>query len=337
MRRRNSTRSTRRACRRGPDGVSRGDLVLGPHHRARGRRGAVCAGAHAASAPGHDWNKMFAPYRQTILDKLKRTRGSRISKAASWWARALTPVDIHNATRCWMARSTASPRTGLPWCLQAVERSKAIKGLYLCGGAAHPGPGMPMVMMSGWIAADAMGPRRGGRGMSEAAERAGLRGRSARRRIMKGRAGTPGRDPVVLRSERHLDFFNLAFTRFTQKHMRAVRIARWGMHDVPRGAPAVIFANHPSWWDGRGVHAAVPTAAEGPAAVHADGRMGAGQIRLHAAARCLGIEDRLLAAAPSPSAHGASMCCRTLRTFCGSTRGALRRSRESGPSRWRLA
>jgi phytoene dehydrogenase-like protein len=36
------------------------------------------------------------------------------------------------------------------------NRSREIKGLYLAGGAAHPGPGMPMVMMSGWIAADAL-------------------------------------------------------------------------------------------------------------------------------------------------------------------------------------
>jgi len=67
---------------------------------------------------------------------------------------------------------------------------------------------------------------------------------------MTSKAGEQRRDPVALRSERHLDFFNLAFTRFTQTHMRAVRIARWGMPEVPRGAPAVIFANHPSWWDG---------------------------------------------------------------------------------------
>jgi phytoene dehydrogenase-like protein len=37
-----------------------------------------------------------------------------------------------------------------------ANQSKELKGLYLAGGAAHPGPGMPMVMMSGWIAADAL-------------------------------------------------------------------------------------------------------------------------------------------------------------------------------------
>ncbi|MES2570435.1 MAG: phytoene desaturase, partial [Verrucomicrobiota bacterium] len=36
------------------------------------------------------------------------------------------------------------------------NRSPDIDGLYLAGGSAHPGPGMPMVLMSGWIAADAL-------------------------------------------------------------------------------------------------------------------------------------------------------------------------------------
>ena len=36
------------------------------------------------------------------------------------------------------------------------NRSPDLRGLYLAGGAAHPGPGMPMVLMSGWIAADAL-------------------------------------------------------------------------------------------------------------------------------------------------------------------------------------
>jgi phytoene dehydrogenase-like protein len=37
-----------------------------------------------------------------------------------------------------------------------ANRSKEVDGMYLAGGAAHPGPGMPMVMMSGWIAADSL-------------------------------------------------------------------------------------------------------------------------------------------------------------------------------------
>jgi diapolycopene oxygenase len=37
-----------------------------------------------------------------------------------------------------------------------ANRSSDVDGLYLAGGAAHPGPGMPMVMMSGWIAADSL-------------------------------------------------------------------------------------------------------------------------------------------------------------------------------------
>jgi 1-acyl-sn-glycerol-3-phosphate acyltransferase len=64
------------------------------------------------------------------------------------------------------------------------------------------------------------------------------------------RARQPKRDPVALRSERHLAFYDIAFTRFFRTHMRALRIARWGRPAVPAGAPAVVFANHPSWWDG---------------------------------------------------------------------------------------
>ncbi len=37
-----------------------------------------------------------------------------------------------------------------------ANRYAAVKGLYMAGGSVHPGPGMPMVMMSGWIAADSL-------------------------------------------------------------------------------------------------------------------------------------------------------------------------------------
>lgn len=64
-------------------------------------------------------------------------------------------------------------------------------------------------------------------------------------------AGDPSAaDPVALRSERHVGFFDFAFTRFFGRFMRAMRVAEWGLPQVPPGVPLVIYANHPSWWDG---------------------------------------------------------------------------------------
>jgi phytoene desaturase len=126
--------------------------------------------------PGQDWSKMFAPYRQVILDKLKRTAGLEDIESRIVVERALTPQDIHERYKVLDGAIYGLASHGaFLGAFKPSNRSKAIKGLYLCGGAAHPGPGMPMVMMSGWIAADAMDRDAGGRGMPEAAERAGRR------------------------------------------------------------------------------------------------------------------------------------------------------------------
>lgn len=126
--------------------------------------------------PGHDWGRMFAPYRQRILDKLKRTAGMEDIEERIVVERALTPVDIHERYKVLEGAIYGLASHG-SWlgAFKPSNRPKAIRGLYLCGGAAHPGPGMPMVMMSGWIAADALDRDEGERGMPPAAERAGLR------------------------------------------------------------------------------------------------------------------------------------------------------------------
>ncbi|WP_245870170.1 lysophospholipid acyltransferase family protein [Teichococcus rhizosphaerae] len=56
-------------------------------------------------------------------------------------------------------------------------------------------------------------------------------------------------DPLELHSARHLEFYDFMFSRFARRHMRALRVAEWGMPRIPDG-PLVVFANHPSWWDG---------------------------------------------------------------------------------------
>jgi phytoene desaturase len=127
--------------------------------------------------PRHDWGKMFAPYRQAILDKLKRTAGLDDIEQRIVVERALTPIDIHERYAVLDGAIYGLASHGaFTGAFKPSNRSKGVKGLYLAGGAAHPGPGMPMVMMSGWIAADALDRDLGGRGMSAAADAAGRRG-----------------------------------------------------------------------------------------------------------------------------------------------------------------
>ena len=62
-----------------------------------------------------------------------------------------------------------------------------------------------------------------------------------------------GASPIALRSPARLAFFDRVFTRFARRHLNAVRLARWGRPRLPPGGPVVVFANHPSWWDGMAV------------------------------------------------------------------------------------
>lgn len=142
--------------------------------------------------PGQDWSRMLPAYRQVILDKLKRTAGLEDIERRIVVERHLTPQDIHERYKVLDGAIYGLASHGR-WtgAFKPGNRARGVKGLYLAGGAAHPGPGMPMVMMSGWIAADALDRDLGGRGMSPAAERAGQRDASERD------AGEQGREAAL--------------------------------------------------------------------------------------------------------------------------------------------
>ena len=110
--------------------------------------------------PKHDWSKMFPAYRQVILNKLKRTAGLVDIEERIVFERALTPVDILERYKVLNGAIYGISSHGR-WhgAFKPANASPDLEGLYLAGGAAHPGPGMPMVMMSGWIAADALDQR----------------------------------------------------------------------------------------------------------------------------------------------------------------------------------
>ena len=107
--------------------------------------------------PHHDWSRMLAPYRQVILDKLKRCAGMPDLEQRIVFERHLTPQDIHERYRVLDGAIYGLASHGkVNGAFKPGNRSRDLAGLYLAGGAAHPGPGMPMVLMSGWIAADSL-------------------------------------------------------------------------------------------------------------------------------------------------------------------------------------
>jgi phytoene desaturase len=107
--------------------------------------------------PQHDWTRMLPEYRRVILDKLKTTGQMPDIEDRIVFESALTPQDIHDRYRVLNGAIYGLASHG-KWfgAFKPANRSPDLKGLYLAGGAAHPGPGMPMVLMSGWIAADTL-------------------------------------------------------------------------------------------------------------------------------------------------------------------------------------
>ena len=105
--------------------------------------------------PHHDWKAMFPAYRKRIIEKLETTAGLHDLERHIVFERALTPQDIHDRYRVLDGAIYGLASHGRFFgAFKPANRSPDVRGLYLAGGAAHPGPGMPMVLMSGWIAAD---------------------------------------------------------------------------------------------------------------------------------------------------------------------------------------
>ncbi len=104
--------------------------------------------------PHHDWFAMFPAYRKVILDKLKRCAGMPDLEDRIVYEKHLTPQDIHERYRVLNGAIYGLASHGkVNGAFKPGNRSRDVKNLYMAGGAAHPGPGMPMVLMSGWIAA----------------------------------------------------------------------------------------------------------------------------------------------------------------------------------------
>jgi phytoene desaturase len=112
----------------------------------------------------HDWDApggLFDRYRRVILDKLKRFGMEDIEEHIVV-ERRLTPAGIdrmYNATGGAIYGLASHGR--LHGGFKPRNTSPVAKGLFLAGGSVNPGPGTPMVMMSGvtaaWSACESLG------------------------------------------------------------------------------------------------------------------------------------------------------------------------------------
>ncbi len=101
-----------------------------------------------------DWERETARYRDVIIDKLERN-GLTGLRASIQVSHTVTPSDLERMYRVNRgAIYGVVTQRGLNSAFKTANRSDIIKGLYWAGGSVNPGPGVPMVLMSGQIAAN---------------------------------------------------------------------------------------------------------------------------------------------------------------------------------------
>jgi phytoene desaturase len=108
-----------------------------------------------ALGPGFDWRTRRAAYRDLVLAQLARF-GIDVSAQIAV-ERVLTPLDLEARTGSWRG-ALYGELFDSPWVAfrRPTSRAGDIRGLYLAGGTVHPGGGVPMVALSGRLAAQAI-------------------------------------------------------------------------------------------------------------------------------------------------------------------------------------
>ncbi len=102
--------------------------------------------------PGFDWERQGAAYRDRVLDYLARF-GLEV-RPHLHAERMLTPRDLARQSGAWRgALYGVSSNSRWTAFRRPHNRSKQFRGLYFAGGTTHPGGGVPMVTLSGKIAA----------------------------------------------------------------------------------------------------------------------------------------------------------------------------------------
>jgi diapolycopene oxygenase len=112
---------------------------------------------------GRDWSEDLKHTREKVLTRLSRELKVQVEDLIVA-EDTLTPRGIEEDTGSWRGSLYGiSSNTLTAAFLRHPNFSKRHRGLYVCGGSAHPGGGMPLVTLSGMITADIIQAERRGR------------------------------------------------------------------------------------------------------------------------------------------------------------------------------
>jgi diapolycopene oxygenase len=102
---------------------------------------------------GQDWESIAAGIRPIILRRIEAALGTAV-EAHIVAESVLTPADIERTGSAFGSLYGLSSNNRLSAFYRHPNRSRRFRGLYFCGGSAHPGGGMPLAVLSGKIAAE---------------------------------------------------------------------------------------------------------------------------------------------------------------------------------------
>ena len=103
---------------------------------------------------GQDWEDIVLKVRRKLIERISSTLGKDIASLIET-EEILTPTQIQQRTSSvGGALYGTSSNERMAAFLRHSNKSSSVKGLYFCGGSAHPGGGVPLCILSGKIAAE---------------------------------------------------------------------------------------------------------------------------------------------------------------------------------------
>lgn len=103
---------------------------------------------------GQDWEDIVPKVRRKLIERISFVLGKDIASLIET-EEILTPTQIQQRTSSvGGALYGTSSNERMAAFLRHSNKSSSVKGLYFCGGSAHPGGGVPLCILSGKIAAE---------------------------------------------------------------------------------------------------------------------------------------------------------------------------------------